>query len=659
MREQFELLHLQRFGYTQKSRPIELATVRLEVIEPSREVEEVAWPTERVGQDFASVGGAIQISSSPMDYVVVDRSQVHRDHPVVGPAIILNSGSTLTVEPGWRAELLSEGSLLLIHEVEQLVLVGQRAKSESGAEVDTVLRDCYGQRLSAIATQMGYLLQQTAVSVNIKQRRDFSCAVFDGKGNLLANAPHVPVHLGAMGQTVRTVIARFAEMHPGDAFLCNDPYQGGSHLPDLTLVAPVFAPGESQPSMFVANRAHHADIGGIAPGSMSIAANRLGMEGLIIPPTQVYRSGQPSLESLEQIMRSCKYPPRQWSENLADLAAQLAACNRGCQLICDYAHSIGWTTLVDYADHLLDAAEARIRHFLQHWELSHRLSRGQSLKFADSLEDGTAICVQIGLLSDGRLHIDFSGSGPVSQKNFNANRSIVSAAVLYVLRCLVADDLPLNDGVLRAVELTIPVGVLNPMPAIPEEDCPAVAAGNVETSQRVVDVLLGALGIAAGSQGTMNNLLFGNQSFGFYETICGGAGATRTAAGADAVHTHMTNTRLTDPEVLESRYPVRLVQFCLRAGSQGVGRHCGGQGIVRGFHFLSSVDLSLITSRRKEGPFGLYGGQSGQPGQNRLDLPDGTTKYLAACCQVQLPAGSRLAILTPGGGGYGAIEVDS
>ncbi len=678
---QFDELHRQRYGYLRPNRSLELVAIRVSVqsAEPRRLLDLLSEPialrskhqstpisqsiqksseSDRKGQPNA----AIHSHSTPS----VLRGDLHPGDQISGPLIVLNSGSTLAVDMNWQLKVDSSGMLLLEKSNSNSEDRGPHDSYSAEltvdlpnqlAKFDPVLRDCYAQRLSAIATQMGYVLQQTAVSVNIKQRRDFSCAVFDGTGNLLANAPHVPVHLGAMGVTVRAILERFPSMQPGDSFLCNDPYCGGSHLPDLTLVQPVFEVGQTQPSFFVANRAHHADIGGIAPGSMSILATRLEQEGVVISPFQLTRGDQSCVDQLKKLVDASPYPPRNWTENLADLNAQQAACSRGSELLCEYARSIGWTAMRSYADHLLDAGRARMAQFIE-FELESLcgLSMTGKLDFEDALEDGTAIRVCITRPSKDRLCFDFNGTGPASSTNLNANPSIVTAAVLYVLRSLVSDDLPLNEGVLRTVDLRIPVSVLNPQPSIPAGTSPAVAAGNVETSQRVVDVLLGAFQVAAASQGTMNNTLFGNNSFGFYETICGGSGATATACGASAVHTHMTNTRLTDPEVLELRYPVRLKEFRVRAGSGGSGRNRGGDGIVRTFEFLQPITLSLLTSRRQSQPFGLCGGSPGAAGENWLMEPGSEWEKLPSSCQLDLPCGSILSIHTPGGGGFGRFE---
>lgn len=659
--EQFSKLHLKRYSYIRPNRKLEVVALRVSVSSAeSRTLNDLASTTSTVVTGQSALEPQRKSADAiGLAYTCFPRNLLSAGQVIEGPAIILNSGSTLCVERGWKLCVDQKNILVLNRAANDPSVPSERTQNGSTGlhSFDPVLRDCFAQRLSAIATQMGHVLQQTAVSVNIKQRRDFSCAVFDGVGQLLANAPHVPVHLGAMGVTVRAILERFPQMQPGDAFLCNDPYSGGSHLPDLTLVQPVFADELlTRPTFFVANRAHHADIGGIAPGSMSIQATRLEQEGVVISPFQITQAGQSRLDQLKSVVDACPFPPRNWMENLADLHAQQAACERGSQLLAEYAQSIGWPTMVQYADHLLDAGQARIERFIEN-ELAERCGVAvvDSLQFSDSLEDGTPICVRISIVDKKRLSIDFSGTGPTSSTNLNANPSIVTAAVLYVLRCIVDDDLPLNEGVLRAVQLTIPHSVLNPQPAKEPGLSPAVAAGNVETSQRVVDVLLGALGIAAASQGTMNNLLFGNSSFGFYETICGGSGATARATGASAVHTHMTNTRLTDPEVLEIRYPVRLVQFKIRSQSGGTGKNCGGNGVIRSFQFLQPVTLSLLTSRRVLVPFGLAGGSPAMAGENWLEIAGEQPKLLPSSCQVDVPANSVLTLLTPGGGGFGNL----
>lgn len=665
---QFAAEHRRRYGFARPVRaPLELVAVRIEVTAAGRQgaalakVMIAADSTSQAELLVAASSDSIDKSSS-LHGALYLRSQIRPGQQLAGPAIVLNSGSTLVVETGWQVRCDAEGLLSLEREDVQDVDAqpatmdeaqpGRRNErqqlSSSEPQFDPVFRDCFAQRLSAIATQMGIVLQQTAVSVNVKQRRDYSCAIFDIQGRLLASAPHVPVHLGAMGETVRAIQREFPQPRPGDGFITNDPYRGGSHLPDITVVTPVFSEPAGELQFFVANRAHHADIGGVAPGSMSVAATRLGEEGVILPPMRVAAAGRDCSSHIRRLLQSATYPPRNIEENLSDISAQLAANARGKELLTEYAATASWPKLRLYCGYVLDAAEERVRNYFRDHPVPHS-------SFADFLDDGTPIQVAIAATAEGQIKIDFTGSGPISSGNFNANRSIVTAAVIYVLRCLIADELPLNEGVMRCVDLIIPVGVLNPTAAEAAVDSPAVAAGNVETSQRVVDVLLGAWGAAAASQGTMNNLLFGNSRFGFYETICGGAGATRGSHGASGVHTHMTNTRLTDPEVLEARYPVRLLQFGLRSGSGGLGRWRGGDGVIRRVEFLEPVELSLLSSRRGPyAPFGLDGGQAGSLGYNALIRIDGSRVPLASCCQVAVAAGEQLEIMTPGGGGFGS-----
>ncbi len=646
----FHLMHQQRFGYQRLESKLELVSIRIEC----QSVSSHSLPSETTWES----NGIPAITRSANDrsaFLHIPRDEIRPGHRIPGPSIILNAGSTLVVDIGWEAECLSEGTLRL-RPIQRSVSAMKSGRSEH-QEFDPVTRDCVGQRLSAIANQMGLVLQQTAISVNVKQRRDFSCAVFDAGGHLLANAPHVPVHLGAMGETVRCVMAAYPRMRPGDSFVTNDPYRGGSHLPDITVVTPVFDPlgNVERPAMYVANRAHHADVGGVAPGSMSVTARCLGEEGVILPPMYLSCGGVDQMDELRGHLESSPYPPRAIEINLADLAAQQAANLRGVELLGEFAERTGWGNLERYGEGLLEVADKRVSQFLDKLDRKDR-------SFIDYLDDGTAIGVRVHFPSKGKVLFDFSDSGPVNQGNFNANPSIVNAAVMYVLRCLIADDLPMNEGILRAIELKIPEGILKPRPNAGENKdgnhyhYPAVAAGNVETSQRIVDVLLGAFGVAAASQGTMNNLLFGDATFGFYETICGGAGATEGCAGASGVHSHMTNTRLTDPEILESRYPVRLKQFGLRRGSGGAGRWSGGDGVIREFEFLKPVQVSLLTSRRgRFAPYGAAGGHDGKVGRNLLIARDQPREVvLPNCCQIQVQAGDRLRLETPGGGGYGA-----
>jgi 5-oxoprolinase (ATP-hydrolysing) len=497
---------------------------------------------------------------------------------------------------------------------------------------------------------MGEMLQRTAVSTNVKERLDFSCALLDPAGELVVNAPHIPVHLGALGLCVRRLREAIA-MEPGDVVVTNHPGYGGSHLPDVTVVTPAF--DESGALLgYLASRAHHAEIGGVRPGSMPPGARRLVEEGVVIPPTYLIRKGEPRWEEVRRTLVEAPFPSRAVEENLADLRAAVAANHRGAEALRGLARDHGRDVVARSMAALKARAEDRLRGALA------RLPAGR-FEALERLDDGSPIAVRIevaGPGADPAVVLDFAGSAGVHPGNLNAPPAVVRSAVLYVLRLLINEPLPLNEGILRSVDIRIPEGMLNPpFPDDPAE-APAVVGGNVETSQRVVDTLLKALGLAACSQGTMNNLLFGNPRFGFYETVCGGSGAGPGFHGASAVHTHMTNTRITDPEVLEHRYPVRLERFAIRRGSGGTGRFRGGDGTVRELTFLEPVSLSLLTQHRVEVPYGMAGGSPGQPGRQRLVRVSGQAEELASLDGREAGAGDRLILETPGGGGWGRQE---
>ncbi len=669
----FTELHQKRYGYACPSKAIEVVSLKGEFSSISEnrlpDIESVKTP----------VSDASPVRQLPCPVFL--RDQLIPGVSIAGPALIVSSGSTTAIPSSWTAHLLSDRTLSIRRVLEKdplplgqefgtapdLPLPGgglrggrghRRAKAKLGRslalpQVDPVLREVLAQRIAAIADQMGIVLEQTALSVNVKDRRDFSCAVFARNGDLIANAPHVPVHLGAMSQTIRCLLGVFADMEPGDCYVTNDPYQGGSHLPDITVVTPVFvrqAIRNGPPDFFVACRAHHAEIGGISPGSMAPTSTRLGDEGVVIPPMHLVHRGVDRSMEVENLLRNSKYPSRAVPENMADLLAQQAANQRGAHAMQELAELYGLDLVTRYLDHIQQASEAKTRVWIETLPTGPRC-------FRDQMDDGTPIAVSIQRSVDcqGRciLRIDFDGTGPTSSGNLNANPAIVAAAVMYVIRCAVADSLPLNSGVMRCVEMAIPEGILNPKCDGNREDWPAVAGGNVETSQRVVDCLLGALGLAAASQGTMNNFLFGDSSFGYYETIGGGTGATPDAAGEDAVHSHMTNTRLTDVEVLEKRYPVQLVRFEIRSGSGGKGRNPGGNGLTRQVLAMKPLEVSLVTSRRNTAPFGLNGGQDGKSGENWLIRKDGQRIRLRSSVQISIEAGDSILIETPGGGGMG------
>jgi 5-oxoprolinase (ATP-hydrolysing) len=497
---------------------------------------------------------------------------------------------------------------------------------------------------------MGERLRRTAVSTNVKERLDFSCALLDAAGELVVNAPHIPVHLGALGLCVRR-LRETLPMEPGDVVVTNHPAFGGSHLPDVTVVTPVFTAEAGAGGLlgYVASRAHHAEIGGIRPGSMPPGARRLVEEGVVIPPVYLARGGTPLWESLRRLLVEAPFPSRAVEENLADLRAAAAANHGGAEALTALAREQGPETVAHYMEALKARAEERLRDALA------RLPAGR-YEAAERLDDGSPLAVRIDISSPGSraaARLDFAGSAGVHPGNLNAPPAVLRSAVIYVLRLLIAEPLPLNEGLLRAVEIQVPEGMLNPQfPADPAE-APAVVGGNVETSQRLVDTLMKALRLAACSQGTMNNLLFGNDRFGFYETVCGGAGAGPGFPGASAVHTHMTNTRITDPEVLEHRYPVRLERFAIRRGSGGAGRFRGGDGAIRELTFLAPMSLSLLTQHRVEAPYGLEGGAPGLPGRQRLVRATGEVTELASVDGCEVGPGDRLILETPGGGGWG------
>jgi len=660
----FEQQHRAKFGYVRSNRTVEIAVIHAIY----------RWDALNALPRIAVPNG---VTNANYQEVSIDREKMIVGQAYSGPLLVRSSGSTTFIDRSWHGIVLADRTILLRRSQQESSGVANDrgvGKTAEQHHVDPVLREVLAQRVAAIAEQMGTVLEQTAISVNIKERRDFSCAVFNCRGELIANAPHVPVHLGAMSATVQQMIAKFPEMQRGDCFITNDPYQGGSHLPDVTVVTPVFAsttPSSGALDFFVACRGHHAEIGGIAPGSMAPTSTNLAQEGVLIRPMHIARAGDDCTSSIEALLRNSRYPSRNVVENLADIAAQQSANQFGVAALIDLAQEVGFETLQCYMEHIQLASQAKTEAWIN--QLEDRVYR-----YRDHMDDGTAICVAIHVHRESndakpRLIIDFEGTGKESIGNLNANPAIVSAAVLYVIRCAIADELPLNSGVMRSVELRMPHGILNPQrravvdePSLqgPREKAateeaeywPAVAGGNVETSQRVVDCLLGALELAAASQGTMNNFLFGNDSFGYYETIGGGSGATSSANGEDAVHTHMTNTRLTDVEILEKKYPVRLIEFAVRTGSGGSGLHRGGCGLVRQVQALTPLNVSLVTSRRGAYvPAGLAGGDAGACGENWLIREDGTRDRLGSSVQFTIEAGDSIRLLTPGGGGYGAI----
>jgi 5-oxoprolinase (ATP-hydrolysing) len=553
---------------------------------------------------------------------------------IVGPAVIPGALATTVVEAGWRGEHRADGGLILRRSAARTT-----SQVEAG-KPDPLRIEIFNNLFMSIAEQMGAVLQNTAQSVNIKERLDFSCAVFDAQANLIANAPHIPVHLGSMGDSVRAVARRHAGMQDGDVFVLNNPYDGGTHLPDITVVTPVFLTGETQPLFYIASRGHHADIGGATPGSMPPSSHTLADEGVLLDNLVMIRGGVFQEDSIRAALSSGPHPARNVAMNLADLRAQAAANAKGAGELKRCVAEMGRATVVAYLGYVQDHAEEAARRII---------ATLQSGSFSCPTDDGATIKVTVTIDRAARSAVvDFTGTSAQRPTNFNAPSAICRAAVLYVFRTLIADDIPLNEGVLRPITLIIPPGsMLNP--AFPA----AVVAGNVETSQIICDALYGALGVLAASQGTMNNFTFGNARHQYYETIAGGSGAGDTFDGTGAVQTHMTNSRLTDPEVLEWRYPVLVEEFSVRKGSGGAGKWNGGDGVIRRILFREPMTAAILSGRRSTAPFGLAGGSDAAPGETFVTRSDGSVQRLTATQETQVGAGDTVTVLTPGGGGFG------
>jgi 5-oxoprolinase (ATP-hydrolysing) len=567
---------------------------------------------------------------------IYDRSALAAGSTVVGPAIIAEANATTVIEPGWRAGIDAGGTLILTRE-------RPAAGRESvGRRVDPILLEIFNNLFMHVAEQMGVVLENTAHSVNIKERLDFSCAVFDPQGELIANAPHIPVHLGSMGDSVQRILrSRRRELAPGNVYMLNSPYHGGTHLPDVTVVTPVFG-GERRKRLryVLACRAHHADIGGMTPGSMPPFSTTVDQEGVLFDGEVIVENGRFLEGDVRRLLAAGPYPARNPDQNIADLKAQIAANARGVAELDKVVARFGLTAVRAYMRHVQANAEQCVRAAIA------TLRDG---RFTVQLDTGERVAVAIKIDRRARAaEIDFRGTSSVSPRNFNAPAAIVRAAVLYVFRTLVREAIPLNAGCLTPLTIRLPEhSLLNP--TFPS----AVVAGNVETSQCITDALLGALDACAASQGTMNNFTFGDARYQYYETICGGAGAGPTFAGASAVHTHMTNSRLTDPEVLEWRFPVRVRRFQIRAGTGGSGRHRGGDGVIREIEFLAPMRAAILSNRRRVPPFGLAGGSAGACGRNAIVRADGRVEELPGTAEAELRAGDTFVIETPGGGGYG------
>ena len=639
MRAAFEALHIRQFGFISET-PLIVEMIRADAVYRSQVDVNLhstlpaysGAPLERVSCFMAG---------AHRDALLYDRTTLACGFSAHGPAIIIDPVSTTIVEPGWKVEVDDIGNLMMTRST-------PRATCETvSSAVDPVRLEIMGGLFMAIAEEMGAALQHSASSVNIRERLDFSCALFDAGGNLVANAPHMPVHLGSMGESVRTILNRRGKgidgrgIRSGDVYALNAPYDGGTHLPDITVVMPVFV-GQSDlsPTFFVAARGHHADIGGITPGSMPPNSQSVEEEGVLIDNMLIVENGRFLDAEVRNLLGSGKWPSRNIDQNIADLKAQIAACAKGSSELARISDDYGRHVVTAYMNHVQDHAEEAVRRLIVNLANGH---------FCYAMDNEAVIEVSVTIDREAReATIDFTGTSAQLPGNFNAPVSVVRAAVLYVVRTLIDDNIPMNEGCLKPVIIIAPEGTLvNPRyPA-------AVVAGNVETSQVITDALFGALGVMSGAQGTMNNFTFGNDRYQYYETIAGGSGAGPAFDGASVVQTHMTNSRLTDPEILETRFPVLLEEFSVRTGSGGDGLHKGGDGGVRRLRFLEPMTAGILSNRRKVPPFGLAGGGRGMLGINRVERADGSVEILSATATVEMETGDVFVIETPGGGGYG------
>ncbi|MCP2729107.1 hydantoinase B/oxoprolinase family protein [Limnofasciculus baicalensis] len=679
MRQDFEEAHRQQYGFIIPEKGLIVEAISVEVISQMDVPEEPIIqrhsnePPQPVAKVQMYTGGKWQ------ETPVFQRENLQPGDNIAAPAIIIEATGTNIIEPGWQGELTQRNHLILKSVAQPSRLrLKDSANTINPKSPDPVILEIFNNLFRSIAEQMGTTLQNTSYSVNIKERLDFSCAIFDGEGELVANAPHIPVHLGSMSESVRSLITECGNnIKPGDVYAINNPYNGGTHLPDITVITPVFLEDSEVtevistpeldidfnakerkgvrkgtqsfldssplPIFYVASRGHHADIGGITPGSMPPDSTNVEEEGILIDNFKLVAGGEFRETELTQLLTSGTYPVRNITQNIADLQAQIAANKKGVEELRRMVGQYGLDTVQAYMGYVQDNAEESVRQvisILKDGNFSYELDTGGKIQVAITIDK-----------HNRRAKIDFTGTSPQLPNNFNAPSAVCKAAVLYVFRTLVDDDIPLNAGCLKPLDIIIPEGcMLNPIyPA-------AVVAGNVETSQAITDTLYGALGVMAASQGTMNNFTFGNERYQYYETICGGSGAGADFDGTDAVHTHMTNSRLTDPEVLEWRFPVLLESFSIRPDSGGKGHHCGGNGVIRRIRFLEPMTAAILSGHRVISPFGLQGGECGVVGKNYVERKDGNIDKLGSTAVVEMNVGDVFGIETPGGGGYGELS---
>ncbi len=635
IRTEFESLHRRRFGFTMPQRNIIVEAIVVEAVGKSVVLSERTSKSsiqrEPIGRKRIFTGGEF------CDANIYRRENLVSGEIVKGPVIVVESTGTTIVEMDWQLEVTPENHILLT----RLAPRSLHRKVMGTTDVDPVMLEVFNNLFMSIAEQMGVALENTACSVNIKERLDFSCAVFDARGGLVANAPHMPVHLGSMGESVRAMMkCHKGQMQPGDAYILNNPYNGGTHLPDITVVTPVFGADGKEALFYVASRGHHADVGGITPGSMPPDSSVIHEEGVLIDNVQLMDCGTLLEEDTKKLFTQGPYPARHVDQNMADIRAQLAANEKGLWELRAMVDHFGLSVVRSYMQHIQNHAEESIRQVLR------GLKGGY---FTYEMDDGCFIKVAISVDNKaGKAVVDFTGTSDQHPLGYNAPSSVVRAAVMYVFRTLVDDVIPMNEGCLKPIRIIIPEGCML-RPRYPA----AVVAGNVETSQYVTDALYGALGVQAASQGTMNNFSFGDDRYQYYETICGGAGAGKGFSGCDAVHTHMTNSKLTDPEILEQRFPVRLESFEIRRGSGGAGRFRGGHGTIRKLRFLKPMTAAILSGHRRVPPYGLAGGKPGTPGRNSVVRVNGATKRLGSADKVEMQKGDLFVVETPGGGGYG------
>lgn len=626
------------FGHCPENLSIELESIKVIVTE--KEVLESKIPTNFFEETKLN---SITQKSENLQPAIYQWDTLQSFDTFVGPAVILNTTSTSYIPANWQA-IVTDIKDIVVKKIENEI--NNEIHTESNELIELEL---FTNRFMAIAEEMGAQLQRTAFSVNVKERLDFSCALLDSNAELLVNAPHIPVHLGSLGVCARLVLEKIS-INPGDVIIINHPKYGGSHLPDVTLISVIFTE-QNQLIGYAINRAHHAEIGGKTPGSMPPDATSLIEEGVVILPTYLVKNGELQWEEIKELFSNAKYPTRALTENIADINAALASLKTGELALQKLVKEHGLSKVHHYMKLLKNAAFDAIQFALKPYIQ-------QDLEASEKMDDGREINVKIYKNDVEKLVFDFNGTSDCHPNNLNANISIIYSAILYVLRLLVNKNIPLNEGLIRNVEVVLPDNsFLHPNFTDDAQQCPAVVGGNTEVSQRLVDTLLKAFGIAACSQGTMNNFLFGNEKFGYYETICGGTGASEGHHGRSAVHQHMTNTRITDPEELERRYPVRLQQFALRQNSGGKGKWNGGDGIVREIKFLDDLKLTLISQHRITPPYGINGGENGKCGQQTLLLKDGEIQQKNGIFSTNVVAGDSIIIETPGGGGWGKVDV--